>query len=274
MSDSAPDILPFFSSAPRAAAGRQQGPAMLVVSGGRPGVGATTLAIHLAKTLAQDALRIALIDADLERADLALASSLSGGLGIGDVLAGRKTIHEVLQRGPDGLQILAGTASAETRAGLNDRTIARLLRQMRTLAPHVDWLLVDAGNQVSELASRLWTEADHVLLVTSADAAAVMDTYALVKTLLSRQALRRPPALVVNQVADDRLAADVHRRIDQSCRRFLGLAVTFAGSLPYDPAAASAIHSAAKLPLATALARLAKQLLEAREPSSRQRLAA
>ena len=247
---------------------------MLVVAGGRPGVGATTLAVHLARSLAQDALRIVLIDADLERAGLAAASSLGGGLGIGDVLAGRKTIHEVLQRGPAGLQILTGTSSDETRAGLSERTIARLLRQIRTLAPHVDWVLVDAGSQPSELAARLWTAADHLLLVTSPDAAAVMDTYALLKTLLSRHSLRRPPALVVNQIADDCLAADVHRRVDQSCRRFLGLPVTFAGGLPHDAAATSSLRAAARGPLAAALARLAKQLLDSREPISRERLAA
>ena len=56
-----------------------------------------------------------LIDADLHRADVAAQCNLPDGLGIGDVLAGRKNIHEVLQRGPAGMQVLAGAASAETR---------------------------------------------------------------------------------------------------------------------------------------------------------------
>src|SRR6185436_17726008 len=109
--------------------------------------------------------------------------NLPRGLDIGDVLAGRRSIHEVLQRGPAGMQILAGAASAEVRDSVGERAILRLLKQMRSLGPHTDWLLVDAGNQPSEFTERLWSAADRVLLVTSPDAVAVMDTYALVKTL-------------------------------------------------------------------------------------------
>jgi MinD-like ATPase involved in chromosome partitioning or flagellar assembly len=74
-----------------------------------------------------------------------------------------------------------------------------------------------------------------------------MDTYALIKTLLSRQSLRQSPALVVNQAADEAMAADVHRRIDQSCRRFLGLAIAFAGWLPLDPKVKLAVMAAEAL---------------------------
>src|SRR5438876_369485 len=167
-------------------AGRPAGPTTLVVSGGRPDVGATTLAVQLAAALAQDGQRIVLIDADLFRADVATRCQHSAALGIGDVLAGHKSIHEVLQRGPAGMQILAGTAAQQIRDGLNSRSIGRLLKQMRSLAPHADWLVVDAGNQPSQMAAQLWAAADRLLIVTSPDAVAVMDTYALIKTLLSR----------------------------------------------------------------------------------------
>src|SRR5204863_164298 len=61
---------------------------------------------------------------------------------------------------------------------------------------------------------------------------AVMDTYALIKTLISRYAAHRQVSLVVNQSPDAATSADVHRRIDQSCQRFLGLTVDFAGGVP------------------------------------------
>ena len=106
-----------------------------------------------------------------------------------DVLAGRRSIHEALQLGPAGMQIVAGSAAPETRAAVSERSIRRLLRQVQSLAPHADWLLIDAGNQPCELTARLWSAADAVLLVTAPDAVSVMDTYALIKTLLTRQTL-------------------------------------------------------------------------------------
>src|SRR5262245_55567655 len=200
-------------------------PHSIVVSGGKPGVGATTLAVNLAGALASDALRVVLIDADLAQADAAERCGASGSFAIGDVLAGRKNIHEALVRGPAGMQILAGSATVEARGGLGRRPVERLLKQVTSLALHTDWIVVDAGHEPSELTSRLWNAAEHVLLATSPDAAAVMDTYALIKTLLSRQPLSQPLALVVNQAANELEAADVWRRIDQSCRRFLGLPI-------------------------------------------------
>jgi flagellar biosynthesis protein FlhG len=172
------------------------------------------------------------------------------------------------------MQILAGAASVEVRNAVVERAIQRLLKQMRSLGPHTDWLLVDAGNQPSEFTARLWSAADRVLLVTSPDAVAVMDTYALVKTLLSRHTVRQSPLLVVNQAADDRMAADVHRRIDQSCRRFLDVTIDFAGGVPADAGAAMANRAEHSEPLALALAKLGSRVFGGGDHSTSRRMAA
>jgi MinD-like ATPase involved in chromosome partitioning or flagellar assembly len=94
-----------------------------------------------------------------------------------------------------------------------------------------------------------------------------MDTYALIKTLLSRHGGGQSPALVVNQAPDEATAADVHRRIDQSCRRFLGLAIEFAGWLPLDPRAKIAVMAATALaPAVIALAHRLHQFHQASGP--------
>jgi MinD-like ATPase involved in chromosome partitioning or flagellar assembly len=238
-------------------------PRTIAISGGRAGVGATTVAVHLATALASEALRVVLIDADLHQADAAVRCGMPEGLSIGDVLAGRKSIHEALLRGPAGMQILAGSSAADARASAGPRAADRLLRQVQSLVPHADWLIVDAGHEPGEITARLWKAAEQVLLVTSPEAAAVMDTYALVKTLLKEQQLPAPLALVVNQAESADSAADVCRRIDQSCRRFLGLSVRLAGWIPLDPAATSAIGNAAtdsQSPLADAVNRLARTM--------------
>ena len=266
---------------PTAASGADHsGARMLVISGGRVDVGATTLAVNLAAALAQDALRVVLVDADLNRSDAAVQCGLAGSLTLHEVLAGRRSIHEALQLGPAGMQLVPGSALGETRAAINERSISRLLRQLRSLAPHVDWLIIDAGNQPSELMARLWGEADTVLLVTSPDAVAVMDTYALIKTLLTRRSLTRPPALVINKLQESESAADVHRRIDQSCRRFLGLAVGFAAALPDDPDSlpagdgSSAGLAVQQSPLMAGVRQIMTRLVEASTEPAVQRRAA
>src|SRR5262245_41694812 len=117
------------------------GHGMLVISGGRRGVGTTTLAVKLAVALAEDARRIVLLDADLQHASVAAQTQIAAGSGIGDVLLGRKSVHEALQRGPAGMHILAGANLAETQQSATERNMDRLLRQFQTLGPHADWLV-------------------------------------------------------------------------------------------------------------------------------------
>jgi MinD-like ATPase involved in chromosome partitioning or flagellar assembly len=176
--------------------------------------------------------------------------------GIDEVLSGRKSIHEALQRGPFGLQVLPGAASPDGLV-LSDRAIERLLRQMRTLARHTDAIVIDAGHQGTQLAARLWQQADQLALVASPAAAAVMDTYALIKRLWRTQTIERPPAIVVSHAAGGEQAADVYRRIDQSCRRFLGISVAYGGLVPLATPASSGVSGEA---LANGFSALARQL--------------
>jgi flagellar biosynthesis protein FlhG len=253
-----------------------------VISGGKPGVGTTTLAVNLAATLASDPLRVVLVDADFARASVAAQCGVSDAVGIGDVLAGRRSVHEAIQRGPAGLQIIAGWPTAEPRGSIPERISPRVLRQFQSLAPHADWVVIDCGHESHSLVSEFWSAAEQILLVTTPDAVAVMDSYSLVKTLLARQQVSRPVALVVNQAENDACAADVHRRVSQSCRRFLGVSPELAAALPSDPDAASAAVRV-KLPLAlqsppgalaAAIQRLAERIATSRELTQRDRLAA
>lgn len=207
----------------------------LVVAGGKPNVGATTLTLALGLTLAREGQRVVLVDADLARGDLTAACDVRPQGHLADVLAGRRTVHETLLLGPDGSQVLPGAAGAAVRDNVGRRAIQRFVRQLEELRPHADWLVIDTGNQPSELAASLWTIADFLLVVTSPEAAAVMDTYALIKMMLSGGSVPDWVGLAVNRVADAQVAGDVHRRIDQSCRRFLGLTVQFAAAIPHDP---------------------------------------
>jgi flagellar biosynthesis protein FlhG len=281
MDDQAAELRQLIVPFPRTGTGPGAGPRTLIVSGGRSGVGATTVAFNLAAALAADALRVVLIDADVHRAGLAGLCGLTKSMDFGDVLAGRKSVHEALLRGPAGIQILAGSATAETRNSLSERSIQRLERQIRSLQPHADWVIIDTGHQATELTARLWSHAERVLLVTSPDAAAVMDSYALVKTLLSRQRLARPLALAVNRAEDVLAAADVHRRIDQSCRRFLGISLDLIGGIPAGAAAANAGRELAPVlltdpdsMLADAVNRIARQIFSLPAHSALQRKAA
>lgn len=205
-------------------------PKMIALFGGRPGVGVTTLAMELALAVARQGLRAVLVDANLRRADIAGRCQLRENNGIAEVLAARRDVHEVLERGPCGLQILPGPASP-IHHEVTLREQQRLLQQIHTLGLHADWVLVDAGEIANPLLTLFWRSADQPVLVTTSESSVLMDSYASLKTL---HALSRVdwPRLIVNRVDDATTADEVATRIGRSCERFLETQLGFAGFIP------------------------------------------
>ena len=225
-------------------------PRLVVLSGGKGGVGVTTLALSLAVGLARRHRRVVLVDADLYRADVAKLCGLPERGTVVDVLTGRRTLAETLQDGPAGLQILPGAGAPVPRTDSSEIAHRRLLRQITQLGGSADFVLVDAGNGGSETTRRYWQAADVVLLTTTAEALSIMDSYATIKRLHNPAA---PAALrlIVNQTADANVAADVHRRLNVSCQQFLACGVGYLGCVPPDAAVAAGVAAAVPFNIAT-----------------------
>jgi flagellar biosynthesis protein FlhG len=242
-------------------------PRKIVVSAGKGGVGTTTVAVNLAVSLGRLGCRTILVDADLSGADATWLCGLESPETIADVLSGRRTTHEVLRRGPGGIQVVPGVWSPAVIPDCSPSGQQRLLRQVDQLGQYADWVIVDAGCGLNHVVRRFWEAADQVLLVTTGEAVAIMDAYAAIKLFLG-EFPRTFVQTVVNQSPGDADAEAVHARLAMAARRFLGMTLTPAGSVPWDSAVALA--AAAGKPLAyghanaaaaRAVDRLAEQLL-------------
>jgi flagellar biosynthesis protein FlhG len=137
-------------------------PRWILVAGGKPNVGATTLAVNLSVALCGQGQQIVLVDADLDRSGVASLCEVAERSSIVDVLAGERTIHEILQRGPGGVQIVPGSWAPAVAAGTSTAAQTRLVSELNQLGPYADALVIDVGSSRSELARRLWTSADLV----------------------------------------------------------------------------------------------------------------
>ncbi len=201
----------------------------VVLTGCKGGVGTTTLAINLAVALHSHCERILLVDANEQRGDVAAMCRLRGRQDLDDALMGRSSLQQVMQTGPAGIQVAP-------RFGLRDgHAVSRLNqldRHLESVAHRFDFMLIDAGCSPA-VAEMLWPVATQAIIVTTTDAVAVLDAYALMKSQSRKNALTQV-ASVVNRSACDAVAVDVHRRLSESCRRFLQLDLEPLGTVPTD----------------------------------------
>jgi len=204
------------------------GPSMIAVTGGKGGVGTTTVAIHLAIALARGSDRVLLVDADPDRCDVAALCGLPVDCGRADLAVARQAPGELIVPGPEGIFVVAGarrTAASEPSA---DRFHARWLKAASEAEEPFDYVVVDTGNGSSRWVRRLWEAAELVLLVTTAELPSILDAYASIKTLADRA---NPPSIhtLVNRVNDPAMAYDVHGRLARAAWRFLGFRLDSAG---------------------------------------------
>jgi len=207
-------------------------PKLLAVTGAKGGVGATTVALNLAATLARQGFRTALVDAD-PHGDAAIRCRLEERCTLADVLAGRRTVREALHPGPSGMLLLPGDwglgDASECLASAQDR----LLEQLQGLGDVVDCVVVDMGSGSGRMARRFWQAADLVLVITTPEQSSVMAAYSAIKVWVESDG-QIPLATLVTKAPSPEAAAGVHTRLARACLRFLGLQLRGVGHLACD----------------------------------------
>jgi len=209
-------------------------PSLIVVAGGKGGVGTTAIAANLAAMLASMNESTILVDADMQRADATTLCRLKPLRSLADVLADRASVDDVMLLHETGLRVVPAAWAPNQPVEATATLRHRLMKVLGQLDRRADYVVVDAGNQRSSLTAQLWQAAAQVVLVTTPDDVAVMDTYAMIKSLTEPAAQTQISTMV--NCADDIFAAeDIQNRLEISARRFLGIALDSAGAVIRTP---------------------------------------
>ena len=202
---------------------------MVVVSGGKGGVGTSTIALQLATAVSRLGSRVILVEADLDRGGQIKQSC--DGLSITECLAGRSLVCDALEPGDDGIWVLPGAWAPRELTECTATAQDRLIQELRSLKAQADLLIVDAGSNRNPFVRKFWRVASMVLVISTPDTNAVMDSYAAIKVLLAGET-SIPVYTLVNFAIDRSNAFLVHERVRVTCKRFLGLRTAALGEVP------------------------------------------
>ncbi len=205
-------------------------PRTIAITGGKGGVGKTTVALNLALVLAQSGHNVLLLDADTDLANVSLLVGLYPERTLADVIAGRCTMDEAILHSHFGLHIVPGASGVQECMEMSGQDSLIMLRALHELEHRYDYVIVDTAAGLQAVGLHMIASAELACLVVSPDPASLTDAFSLMK-VLKRRGYRRTPSVIVNMAQGASQARSVYQRLNGACQRHLQWSLHYLGAL-------------------------------------------
>lgn len=216
-----------------APAARSEAVKVIAVTGGKGGVGKTSVSVNLATALAASGKRVMLLDGDLGLANVDVFLGLSARYTMAHVLAGERRLEEVVLEAPQGFKVVPGASGVAALASLGASAHLGIVQSFSSLATDLDVLIVDTSAGIAHGSLQFSQAAQQVLVVVCDEPASMTDAYALVKVLSRNHGVRRFRVLA-NMIRQRGGGETLFRNLERVTTRFLDVVLEFAGEIPED----------------------------------------
>jgi flagellar biosynthesis protein FlhG len=206
---------------------------VVAVTGGKGGVGKTSVSINLSIALAGRGRRVVLLDADLGLANVDVLLGLRPKRNLADVLAGDCGLEDIMLDGPGGIRIIPASSGTQAMASLSRLEHAGLIHAFSAIGSGMDVLVIDTAAGIADSVLSFVRAAQECLVVVCDEPSSIADAYALMK-LLHRDHGMEHFRLLGNMVRSAQEGANLYRKLAQVCDRFLDITLLDAGHIPYD----------------------------------------
>jgi flagellar biosynthesis protein FlhG len=216
----------------------------VAVSGGKGGVGKSTIALNLAIAYSQLGARTLVVDTDLGMADLNLLLGVAPDKSMLDALSGAP-LDEVLVKA-HGIDLLPALNGSYLLSTIGPTAQRRLLELVSSLSERFDSLVIDIAAGIGQAQTTFASATADALVVVNPEPLSMADAYACLKTLSIQQGVRHAYVLP-NRVTSRAQANELTARLGALVSRFLELEITALPPIPSDPQVTEAAASGVPL---------------------------
>ena len=206
---------------------------VIAVTGGKGGVGKTSVSVNLATGLANAGRRVVLLDGDLGLANVDVLLGLSPRYTLADVLSGERTLDEIMVTAKQGFKIVPAASGAADLANLSGAGHLGLVQAFSSIATRLDVLIIDTAAGIAPGVLQFSQAAQHVLVVVTDEPASITDAYALIKVLSRDYGVSRF-RVVANMCRAAGEGENLFNKLERVTSRFLDVILEYAGDIPDD----------------------------------------
>lgn len=219
---------------------------VISVSSGKGGVGKTSFAVNFAIALSRMGKRVLVIDADFGLANIDVMLGVSVVHDLSSVIRGEQDIRDVIVEGHHGVKFISGGSGVYELVSLDEARVARLVSQMCRLEDIADIILLDTGAGISDVVLRVVRSSDEAFVITTPEPTAIMDAYALIKTV-NRFGDNPDMRLIVNLVNSNKEGNEMLSGFARVVKKNMEIDLNRTGFILKDPSVALAVK--AQVPL-------------------------
>ncbi len=212
---------------------RPQPVRVIAVTSGKGGVGKTNVSVNIATALAMNGSEVLLLDADLGMANVDILLGLQTNDNLSHVIKGERSLEEIIVTGPAGLRIIPAASGVKEMVGLSHTQHAGVIRAFSELSFNPDVLMIDTAAGISDSVITFSRAAHEVLVVVCDEPASITDAYAMIKLLNRDHDLHRF-RILANMVHSTQEGVELYKKLVKVTDRFLDVALSYIGSVPYD----------------------------------------
>jgi flagellar biosynthesis protein FlhG len=207
---------------------------VIAVTGGKGGVGKTSVAINLATAMSSAGKRVMLLDGDLGLANVDVLLGLSPRQTLAQVMEGTCTLDDVIVESAQGFYVVPAASGVANMANMSASEHLNIVQAFSSLATRLDVLIVDTAAGIAHSVLQFSQAAQHVLIVVCDEPASITDAYALIKVLSRNHGVRQFQVLS-NLCGKPGDGSHLFQKLERVTSRFLDVVLEYAGEVPEDP---------------------------------------
>ncbi|MBN2714802.1 MAG: P-loop NTPase [Deltaproteobacteria bacterium] len=220
---------------------RGKGLSIISVTGGKGGVGKSSVSANLSIALSHLGGRVLLLDGDLAMANADQMMGIHVPLTLWNVIQGEIDLADAVVKTPWGVSLICASSGRREMAELDEQSRQSLLDRVRILGAQYDYVIIDTPAGIGGVSIDFASVADLVLAVATPDPASVRDVFAIMKVLSKDKGIKRIQ-LVANMVSTKGEGVDLFKRVSGVAARFLPVTLGLGGIILKDPSMQKAIR--------------------------------